>query len=206
MNKVDGYESRATIGDLEVRANEDGSHTIRGLAAVYDSLSENLGGFREIIEPGAFEESNLNDVRALFNHDSNFVLGRTTSKTLRLQRTQAGLRFSVDVPNTRTIMDMVVEPIKRGDVSQASFGFTVGRGNESWDENDEGVIIRTLHRIQRVFDVSPVTFPAYADTSVAVRSLDKVKHELHGREADEIKRETEARARVVTLVERGIRI
>lgn len=206
MKNVEGYESRATVGDLEVRANEDGTHTIRGLAAVYDSLSENLGGFREIIEPGAFDESDLSDVRALFNHDSNFVLGRTISKTLRLQRSQKGLRFSVDVPNTRTIMDMVVEPIKRGDVSQASFGFFVGRGNESWDENDEGVIIRTLHKISRVFDVSPVTFAAYADTSVAVRSLDDVRHELHGRDADAVKRELENKDRVVSLAERGIRI
>lgn len=175
--KPSNYEARAIPGVVEIREREDGGSVVRGVAAVYDSLSENLGGFRERIVPGAFEDTNMTDVRALFNHDSNFVLGRTKSDTLRLNRGKTGLEYEIDLPNTRTIQDLVGEPIRRGDVSQSSFGFIIGGGNDSWDENDDGVLIRTIHAIRELFDVSPVTFPAYPDTSVGSRSMAAFKEE-----------------------------
>ncbi len=170
--KPSNYEERALPGVVEIREREGGGAIIRGMAAVYDKLSENLGGFREIIAPGAFEETNVSDVRGLFNHDSNFVLGRTKSETLRIKRVNEGLEYEIDVPDTQTIRDLVVEPIKRGDVSQSSFGFIIGRGNDSWDENEDGVLIRTIHKVRELFDVSPVTFPAYPDTTVGARGRD----------------------------------
>lgn len=173
----ENYEARTMPGTVEVRARDDGGSTIRGVAAVFDSLSENLGGFREQILPGAFDNTDVSDVRGLFNHDSNFVLGRTKSETVRLKTTKRGLEYEIDLPNTQTIRDLVLEPIKRGDVDQSSFGFIIGGGNDSWDEDENGRLIRTVHRINELFDVSPVTFPAYRDTSVGARSRDEFLEE-----------------------------
>ena len=166
----EGYESRNYPGNVELRQNDDGA-TIVGLAAVFEKLSENLGGFREQIMPGAFDDADMTDVRGLFNHDPNFVLGRTRSDTLELEITSKGLRFEIDLPDTATIRDLVLEPIKRGDVDQASFGFIVAPGGATFDENEDGVLIRSITKFQRIFDVSPVTFPAFQDTTVGEASF-----------------------------------
>jgi len=165
-------ERRAfAVNGLELRAADDGKRRLVGHAAVFNSLSEDLGGFREQIAPGAFAEAiDKDDVRALFNHDPNFVLGRTASKTLRLSEDARGLLIEIDLPDTQTVRDLVVAPIERGDVSQMSFGFSVRPGGQDWAKDDEGRTIRTLKRV-RLFDVSPVTYPAYHATDVAVRSL-----------------------------------
>ena len=170
-NFPEGYECRNYPSKVELRQSDDGSATLVGLAAVFDKLSENLGGFREQIKPGAFDDADMSDVRGLFNHDPNFVLGRTTSDTLELEITNKGLRFEVQLPDTQTIRDLVLEPIKRGDVDQASFGFIVAPGGASFDEDEEGRLIRTITEFQRIFDVSPVTFPAFEDTTVGEASL-----------------------------------
>jgi HK97 family phage prohead protease len=171
-NKPEGYETRTFTADCELRAGSDGSVILRGLASVFETLSENLGGFREIISAGAFDETDVSDVRGLFNHDANFVLGRTVSKTLRLSTEARGLQYEIDMPTTQTIADLVIEPIRRGDVSQSSFAFIVGRGNDEWDENEDGVLIRTIRKVQRLFDVSPVTYPAYTEATVGIRSME----------------------------------
>lgn len=171
------YESRAFTGNVEVRAADDGKTTITGRAAVYQSLSENLGGFREIIAPGAFDGTDMDDVRGLFNHDENFVLGRTLSGTMTLSVTERGLEYEIEAPESQTIRDLVIEPMRRGDISQSSFGFIVGRGNDSWDEDEDGRLIRTIHRVQRLFDVSPVTFPAYPEATSGVRSMERYLQE-----------------------------
>lgn len=177
-NAPKSYESRAFTGTVEVRAEGDGDATvIAGRAAVFDSMSENLGGFREIIAPGAFDDTDMTDVRGLFNHDENFVLGRTVSGTLELTVTERGLEYRIEAPQTQTIRDLVVEPLRRGDVSQSSFGFIVGRGNDEWDEDEEGRLVRTIRKVQRLFDVSPVTFPAYAEASAGVRSLERYREQ-----------------------------
>lgn len=163
------------LAEIEIRAAKEGSKSpggIRGLAAVYDSLSLNLGGFREKIDRGAFDRAAAeDDVRALFNHDRNLVLGRSKAGagTLRLDPShERGLAIDIEeLPNTSTARDLV-ELMKRGDVDQMSFGFsTVG---DRWEEDDDGRIIRTLEEV-RLFDVSPVTFPAYPETEVEARGL-----------------------------------
>ena len=154
------------IERLEVRQDGDEMPTIRGHAAVFNSLSEDLGGFRERIAPGAFSGSLSGDVRALFNHDPNYILGRTTSRTLRLVEDQRGLAVEIDPPDTQTTRH-IVEAIRRGDVSQMSFGFRTRK--DEWERTDDGDI-RTLLDVE-LFDVSPVVFPAYPDTDVAARSL-----------------------------------
>ena len=156
----------------ELRADTEGdTPKINGYGAVFNSRSENLGGFREVIMPGAFDDVLGDDVRALFNHDANFVLGRSTSGTLELSTDDTGLRYLIDAPNTQTIRDLVIEPMKRGDITQSSFAFRVARHGDDWEEDEDGVIVRTIHKMQRLFDVSPVTYPAYTDASAATRSL-----------------------------------
>ena len=195
------YEARSYSGRIEIRENDDGSSTMHGTAAVFDSLSENLGGFREIIKPGAFTDTDMSDVRGLFNHDSNIVLGRTVSDTLAVRQNDSGLVYDVDLPGTQLVRDMVIEPIKRGDVSQSSFGFIVGRGNDQWDEDDDGRIIRTIHRVNRVFDVSPVTFAAYSDTKVAVRML-KQRNDALAEESERVAEEIRQRNSTLERIDR----
>ena len=143
---------------------------IVGYAALYDVLSEDLGGFRERIQPGAFSESLLHDdIRALFNHDANVVLGRNRAGTLALSEDERGLRIEITPPNTQSARDLL-ESISRGDITQMSFGFMVKPDGQAWSRDQEGRALRTLTAVN-LFDVSPVVFPAYADTSVAVRAL-----------------------------------
>lgn len=174
-------EKRIYHSQIEVRKTDDGK-TIIGHAAVYDSLSENLGGFRERIKPGAFDSVLNDDVRALFNHDSNLVLGRTKSGTLRLSVDEKGLRYDITPPDTTAANDLMIL-LERGDVDQSSFGFIVE--DDSWDEDEDGRMIRTINKFKRLFDVSPVTYPAYPETDVALRRLDEVKEKLDKKQDDE---------------------
>lgn len=155
------------VSELRVqRGADDTTPRIRGHAAVFNSLSLDLGGFRELIAPGAFAGALESDVRALFNHDPNFVLGRTKSGTLSLTEDETGLLMDASAPDTQWARDLVVS-IERGDISQMSFGFRTRK--DAWEQR-AGEIVRTLLEVD-LFDVSPVTFPAYTDTDVAVRSL-----------------------------------
>ena len=164
------------------RRSEDagGGAVLRGHAAVFDKWSFDLGGFREKIAMGAFAQAvKEDDVRALWNHDSSIILGRTKSGTLRLSEDRQGLAIEVDLPATRLIEDMMVGPVERGDVDQMSFAF--GTRKDSWEEfpdKPERLAERTLLDVS-LSDVSPVTYPAYPDTDVAVamRSLDVWRNE-----------------------------
>lgn len=168
----DKEERRIVLGELRAIADKDAPPKIGGHAAKFDSLSEDLGGFRERIAPGAFAKTiQSGDIRALWNHDVNIVLGRNKSGTLRLSEDSAGLGYECDVPDNQLIRDMVLGPIARGDVNQCSFGFMTL--NDKWAKVD-GEWIRTLLEVE-LFDVSPVTYPAYQATDVAVRSLERVK-------------------------------
>lgn len=172
-------ERRCLDTKFELEARADGTHKLRGVAAVFDILSENLGGFREKIDPGAFDDVMNNDVRALFNHNDNIILGRTKAKTLAISVNSAGLNYDIDLPDTQPARDLVVS-IGRGDVDQSSFGFIVE--DDIWTEDDEGRVVRTIRKFKRLFDVSPVVFPAYPDTTVATRKL----NEYHAQHDEQI--------------------
>ncbi|MCW1932621.1 HK97 family phage prohead protease [Pararhodobacter zhoushanensis] len=153
--------------DIEVRAAGDAGPTVLiGYAALFDELSDDLGGFREKIAAGAFAKAVGGDVRALFNHDPNLILGRTRSKTLVLAEDNRGLRCEITLPNTSIARDLA-ESIRLGDVDQMSFGFRTKA--DKW-EDINGKLTRTLLEVE-LFDVSPVTFPAYPQTEIAKRSL-----------------------------------
>lgn len=170
VQKPEGFERRFfTCPDIELRAadGDDGPKILVGYAALFDELSENLGGFRERIASGAFAKAVGGDVRALFNHDPNLIIGRTKSKTLSLIEDQRGLRSEITLPNTSAARDLL-ESINVGNVDQMSFGFRTRK--DSWDEVN-GELVRTLIEVD-LFDVSPVTFPAYPQTEIAKRSLE----------------------------------
>lgn len=163
------------VDELRIK-KDDETRKIEGHAAVFDKLSEDLGFFREKIAPGAFKNADKNDVRALFNHDPNFVLGRNTSGTLRLEEDKTGLKVEIDPPDTTFARDLAVS-IERGDISQMSFGFRVVK--EKWEHGKDGDLdIRTLTEVE-LFDVSPVTFPAYPQTDVGVRNLSEIAESRH---------------------------
>lgn len=169
MNK--NIEKRAATIEA---TQETESRTVTGYAAVFDSDSEDLGGFIERIERGAFKEAiQTSDVRALFNHDNNLILARTKSGTLKLYEDERGLKYEFEAPNTTAGNDLL-EMIKRGDISQSSFGFTVD--DDEWSSK-EGIAFRKIKKVKRLYDVSPVTFPAYPEASVAVRKLEELKQE-----------------------------
>ena len=160
---------RRFTGNCELRAivpESGGRAKIAGHAAVFNSLSEDLWRFREKISPGAFTPAlGKSDIRALLNHDPNFVLGRTKNGTLRVQEDKTGLAVEIDPPETRWADDLLVS-IGRGDISQMSFAFRAGE--ESWETVD-GVDVRTILSFDEIFDVSPVTYPAYPDMDVSLR-------------------------------------
>ena len=155
---------------LELRADDGNSPVIAGYAAVFNALSEDLGGFREQIAPGAFASGIDGDVRALFNHDPNIVLARTKSGTLKISEDSKGLRCEFTPPNTETARHLI-EAMRRGYIDQMSFAFRTRK--DAWAEMN-GEIVRTLLDVE-VRDVSVVTYPAYPQTEVAVRSLDDWK-------------------------------
>lgn len=161
-------ERRIFDASVRIETRAEGQRVIVGHAAVFNSMSVDLGGFREIVAPGAFAQSIVeDDVRALFNHAPDHILGRNRAGTLRLSEDARGLAFEIDLPNTQLARDLA-ESIGRGDISGNSFGFQTLE--DRW-ERGEGGEIRTLVRV-RLFDVSPVTFPAYPQTDVAMRSLE----------------------------------
>jgi HK97 family phage prohead protease len=177
-------ERRFTRGLVEVRAAGD-SRTIGGSAAKFNTLSRNLGGFVERIDPGFFAKSEGDGwprVMARYNHDNNMLLGTSRSGTLRLQTDGTGLDYSVDVPAAR---GDVYELVQRGDVAESSFAFYTFE--DDWAMTDDGFPVRTLLSGQLV-DVAPVNDPAYLDTSTGLRSL----AEKAGAELAEVRAAAEA--------------
>lgn len=168
---------KLTFADSELRladADTDAAAPrLVGYGAKY-GIETDIGWFREKIKAGAFDEAIENDdVRALKNHDPNLLLGRTASGTLRLASNTVGLRFEIDMPDTTTGRD-TVEEVRRGDLKGCSFSFTVAE--DKWTHYDDGrPSERTIVKIGRLFDVGPVTFPAYESTSVGVRSLEEFR-------------------------------
>lgn len=158
--------------DIELRQNDLGQSIAAGYAVVYNSLSEDLGGFRERIQPGALTAALANsDVRCLRDHNPSLVLGRNTAGTLRLQDTPQGLYFECNLPPTTTGNDTRVS-LERGDLTGCSFAFYVAK--DEYVKEASGTV-RVITEISQLDDVSIVTYPAYPATSVDLRSFDEYK-------------------------------
>ena len=148
--------------------------TFEGYAAVFNTLSVSMWGFREKIAPGAFAASLGDDVRALWDHQTGMVMGRTKSGTLRLEEDGTGLQFENQPPLSAAHQ---IESVQRGDVDQMSFGFRVLE--DTWDMDSEEQIVRTLLKV-KLYEVSYVTFPAYTATSAQQRSDGRQIDALYG--------------------------
>jgi HK97 family phage prohead protease len=180
-------ETRTLIRTPEVRATDNG-RTIGGYAAVFNSRA-NIGGyFEEVIAPGAFDDALMQDVRALVDHDTGRVIGRTKAGTLRMKQDDMGLAVEIDLPDTTDGRDLATL-IERGDVSGMSFGFVVTK--ETWDETMEPPM-RTIQALD-LREVSVVAFPAYDDTSIAMRSLEKSREMTKAERAEHNRLKAEAR-------------
>ena len=163
---------------VERRAEGDGTlPMIRGYAAVFDQETVIGGkdwGFRERIARGAFSEAlQISDVRALFNHEEDHVLGRTKAGTLRLSEDDRGLKVEIDPPDTQDARDLIVK-MQRGDIDQMSFAFTMEGGVQTWDETGD-MPLRVIEKVGELLDVSVVTYPAYPETEAAARSYAAAK-------------------------------
>lgn len=161
----------ATLGNTELRVatGPDGNKTVSGLIP-YNSQSVDLGGFTEIIAPGAFSGALQagSDVLALRDHDAKILLGRTKANTLRLSDSPEGLRYTISLPNTTQANDLA-ESINRGDLDSTSFGFAVIE--DSWAVAADSVL-RTLVSVE-LLEVSPCSFSAYPDSAVSIRTAPK---------------------------------
>ena len=187
---------------------EDG-RLVAGLAAVYNSRT-NLGQFEEEIAPGAFDSAiGASDARALFNHDPNHLLARQGSGTLSIEDSKDGLRYEFNMPETSLGNDLLVL-MERGDLNQSSFAFTIAEGGQEWrkeQRDGQDVHVRKITKVERLYDVSPVTYPAYQDTTVGKRAWEERCAELEAeREEEEVRTDDsdfiarEARLREVRLL------
>jgi HK97 family phage prohead protease len=165
-----------SVKEFRIKKTDDGESILEGYSAVFDTPSDDMGWgdweIREYIAPGAFTKALKNsDCRALFNHDPNFVLGRESAKTLSLTQDERGLKSTIILPDTTFAKDLIVS-VERGDIKEQSFAFIVAK--DQWEEDrDAKTAKRTILEIKELFDISPVTYPAYPDTDIAKRSFEK---------------------------------
>ena len=177
MNKeirnIDGIEFRAI--------EEDGKKFIEGYALKFGLESKDLGGFREVIDKGSLDEADLSDVVALFNHNNNYVLARKNAdvNTLELTITDEGLSYRFEVDEEVSYVKDLYLNIRKGNISKSSFAFYLpsdGSG-EKWEKRDNQYF-RYITKFSKISDVSPVTNPAYDNTTSMIRSFEDVKQEL----------------------------
>ena len=181
IQDIDGAERRFLTSQMEVRAEGDEEY-FEGVGVTFGAIAD-LGWFTEEIAPGAFDEVKNDDVRGLFNHDPDMILGRSKSGTMQLFIDQKEVRYKIRYNPKDPDHVRVMEKVKRGDVSQSSFSFKVK--DDKWETRD-GKDHRTVTKLKRWFDVAPVTYPAYEDTSVAARSFKEVQKPDHKKDLAEM--------------------
>lgn len=158
--------------ELNTNETDESEKVIEGYFAVFNSETELFPGAFEEILPGAFDNTLENDVRALINHDTALVLGRNVSKTLSLRVDDKGLWGQIKINPLDSDAINLYERVKRGDVSQCSFGFNIIKEQEEW--RDDGSVKWSLEEVE-LHEVSVCTFPAYSDTGVEARQNDVKK-------------------------------
>lgn len=171
---------------IETRAAEDGTELseIFGYGALFDKPTI-MGWYEESIAPGAFDDVLDNDIRALFNHDPNLVLARTSSGTLKVGVDKDGLWYRYTTPD-RSFAKDVQDMIAKGDVSQSSFAFRTKSQEWTYAQQPGEIDKRRITKFEVIYDVSPVTYPAYADTTVAKRSATDMKPESEKRNLNDV--------------------
>ena len=161
--------------DMQTRSDDNDDLYLEGYFAVYGDIYNVWDGATESIAPGAFEESIHGDVRALYNHDDNLILGRTSAGTLELKDDSHGLWGRIKLNRNDTDAMNAYERIKRGDVTGCSFGFNIE--SEETDYREDGTVHWTITKVNPLYEISPCVFPAYGATSVSARGkeLDAMK-------------------------------
>lgn len=150
--------------------DDNGALAIEGYFAVFNSNYDIAPGLSESIAPGAFDNTLSGDIRALINHDTTLVLGRTKANTLQLRTDNHGLWGHIDInPNDTDAMNLY-NRVQRGDVDQCSFGFDII--SEETDFREDGSIHWTIKEVE-LYEVSPCTFPAYEETNIAARTKER---------------------------------
>ena len=174
-------EKRAFQSKVEVRKEGETTQIVGKI--LINTLSVDMGGWKEEIMPGAFDSILDNDIRGLKNHNENLILGRTKSGTMRIAVDEAGnLGYEIDPPNT-TYSNDLIESISRGDIDGTSFQFTLSPDGREWIDKGNGEIVRRITKFLRMIDISPVTFPAYPAMPVSARSeFDEFKKTLEKKE------------------------
>lgn len=169
MSRNKGRQLRTVATEFNTR--DDGENlSIEGYFAVFDSIYEIAPGMTESIAPGAFDETLSDDIRALINHDTTLVLGRTKAGTLSLRTDNRGLWGHINInPNDSDAIN-IHERVKRRDVDQCSIGFDIIE--EETEFRDDGSIHWTIRKA-KLYEVSPCTFPAYEETSIAARAKER---------------------------------
>ncbi len=162
-------ERRFFTEPVQFRAEDE--NVIEGYAAVFNKPSQDFGGWNERIAPGAFDDVLGDDAVALFNHDMNYVLGRN-GVNVSLSQDEKGLKYTVKLPDTSFAKDLR-NLIKDGIIHQSSFAFTVKE--QEWKHSEVEPSVRTIKKVKRLYDVSPVTTPAYPDATVGARSFAETK-------------------------------
>lgn len=188
IKEIAGAERRYAVNGMKVEKRDaDGdkpaAYVVRGYAAKFNEITVIGNWFREEILTGAFDDCLADDIRALFNHDANLILARTASGTLEVGVDAVGFWYEYVTPNRQYALDLA-DAIERGDVSQSSFAFSAKE--TIWIEREGELDLRQIKKMERIYDVSPVTYPAYQNTTVGLRT-----HEA--READKKLKETEVR-------------
>ena len=187
-------ETRSMSEKIELRSHDDEENYIEGYALKFGTESEDLGGFIETIERDALKDTDFSDVRALFNHNADHIIARSSADTLKLEVDDVGLKFKARIPNTTYGRDLL-ENLRNGNVNQCSFGFRLAEKGDSFKFDEARKIYkRTLKNIKEILDVSVVTYPAYKDSHVApaLRSIEKLKsEELRKHEAEQLRLELE---------------
>lgn len=154
------------IHDLRT-SDEDNNPVIEGYFAVFGDIYEVWDGATESIAPGAFDESISGDVRSLYNHNDDLVLGRTSAGTMELRQDSHGLWGRVKINTNDTEAMNAYERIKRGDITGCSFGFNIAE--ETTEVRDDGTVHWTIMKVNPLYEISPCTFPAYEATHVSAR-------------------------------------
>lgn len=165
-SRVKEEQKRTLLTKYETREEQDGQKVIAGYFAVFNSETELWQGAYESIDPGAFDDTLGNDIRALTNHNATLVLGRSKAGTLKLSKDSHGLWGEISINENDTDALNLYERVKRGDVDQCSFGFNILDEETEW--RDDGTVKWTLKKVD-LHEVSVCTFPAYADTGVQAR-------------------------------------
>lgn len=193
-------EIRQVTTQIELRSDGESNEIIEGYALKFDKWSDNLGWFREKLASESLEKTDMSNVTALFNHNESQILGRS-GINLELDVDNIGLRFKVKPTDTSYSRDLM-ENIRQGVINQCSFAFTVSReqDSEEWRENlESGIYERTIKNIDKLYDVSVVTTPAYPDTEAVVGArskelVDKLELRKQNKEIELLMLEAEAYA------------